>query len=74
MTKLEILALEQLSKRLRSIAERCDMKNADRMNHERLFILKDVQEALDIADAIDESNDYKYGQKEMGGVNTIGLR
>ncbi len=57
MTGLEQIALKQLSAELKKIVERCNVKNADRMNNERTWIMSEAKSALRIIAAIEENND-----------------
>lgn len=70
MTKLEQIALTQLAHKLYSALNRCSVKNADRMNFERIFIEQDIKQALEIVQALDENNDYE--EKQPIRVQTIG--
>lgn len=57
MTGLEQIALRQLRLEIKKIMDRCDVKNADRMNAERTWILAESRRALEIIAAIEENND-----------------
>lgn len=59
MTQLELIGMQQLRNKLYEIAGRCNEKNQERMQHERIFILSDTKEALSICDAIIENNPQK---------------
>jgi hypothetical protein len=56
MNKIEKLAVTKLKESLYSAAKRCVEENENRMQHERIFLLRDINEALGIINAIEEND------------------
>ncbi len=56
MNELEKLGLKKAKEHLFSAVSRCDEKNSERMNHERIHLLADIKDALKVIDAIQENN------------------
>ncbi len=59
MNKLENIALKELKKSLNSSLARCADENADRMQHERIFLRRDINDALEIIKAIEQNEEQK---------------
>lgn len=57
MNKLEQIAVKKLKEKLYSLLGRCDNKNKDRMEHERIFLRDETKEAIDIVRAIEENTE-----------------
>jgi hypothetical protein len=57
MNAIEKIALKKLKESLLSAFERCCDENANRMQHERIFIRRDINEAFEVIKAIEENNE-----------------
>jgi hypothetical protein len=55
MTKLEQIALGKLRGEIYDILDRCKKDNAERMEHERIFIEGSAKRALELIVAIEEN-------------------
>lgn len=56
MNEIEKIALRKLKEHLYSAEKRCSEENANRMQHERVFLLRDIVDALTVVKAIEENN------------------
>ena len=65
MNAIENIAIKELKKHLQSAYERCDEKNEKRMEHERIFILRDLRNSFEIIKAIEDNT------KEINGIKNI---
>lgn len=56
MNLLEKIAIESLKESLQSALVRCHKSNTLRMEHERIFIKRDIEDAINIVKALEENN------------------
>lgn len=59
MNAIELIALKELREHLYKIADRANEKNEGRFQHERVFVLGDVNRALQVVKALEDNTTNK---------------
>ena len=57
MNALEKIGIEKLRVYLSSALVRCDVKNQDRMQHERIFLEGDLRGAFEVVKALEDNSE-----------------